>query len=60
MTTDLESKDGRFRASVTEIVSPFGRRLFYLEIFEGDELVFDSNCHSLEECLDWLNRIGGR
>ena len=55
---DLIERDGVFSANITKIEMD-GEPFCHLEILEGEELVFDYN-GSLEECLDWLNRLGSR
>jgi hypothetical protein len=55
---ELKSRDELFEANITKI-EIHGDECWHLEILENEELVFDFNS-SLEECLDWLNRLGRR
>jgi hypothetical protein len=55
---DLKSRDDVFDASVTKIEID-GVECWHLEVLERGELLFDYN-GSLEECLDWPNRLGRR
>jgi hypothetical protein len=56
---DLKSRDDLFEANITKIEID-GDECWHLEILKDGELVFDFNSYGIEECIDWLNRLGRR